>query len=686
MGVFAPAFSAHAQTAVTSNIETQDYETALGACDIFGGNWTPCFLGIVDLFVQLTAWFARITAQILDFFISFSISSSSYQNSNSTFVERGWSIIRDIANVSFIFMLLYIAIKHILQAGSSETKKLLKSLIVAALLINFSLFFCKIIIDAGNILARAFYNNIEMVNDDNPDYKDISVGIVEKVQPQKLFSVNFFKQVPAPGRPSNQPSYGWIFVMQVITIAVNIIMALMFLSTFLLFAARVIGLWLLMIFSPIAFVSLALPNSGEMLGELGWSKWLKQMTSLSFMAPVFLFFLFLLVMFLEIAFTPSTPLASQDTAQALMGVFVPFIVVVLIMRIAKERAKDMAGKVGEMTTKAVGSALGYAAGAAGLAFGGAAIAGRLTAGRLANVAVKSKSFQDAASRNKFARGLYKFTDATAKSSLDVRNSETTRKTLGLLSKGLAGAGISSSLDLGKGTTRGGYAQRLDEYKKKKLEFKSKLESSDSTKFTTEYKDAAGNMKQITTSVMSAETEFLKAQNEAKRKDVTQFVTNAETGAMEQFTGDHDAWVKAKEATDKKKTQADTNYAIAQRNAKRNPDGSIDMTDRGVIDAKKKLDDASERQKQFKDFIEDIEKGWKVEERIFKGIKRQQAIRDTEMGRAYSKSVKGNALSWVYDVARGENPSARKSASKNLALAAEKEEKKAQAEAKKEDKK
>lgn len=376
MGVFAPAFSAHAQTASVASAPSaielggQDYETAIGSCS--WSNWTPCFLSIVDGFVRLTAWFARITAQILDFFISFSISSSSYQNSNNTFVERGWSIIRDIANVAFIFMLLYIAIKHILQAGSSETKKLLKSLIIAALLINFSLFFCKIIIDSGNILARAFYNNIEMVNDDNPDYKDISVGIVKQFEPQKLFSPTFFKQVAAPGRPSDQPNYGWIFVMQMIMMALNIIIGFMFLSTFLLFAARVIGLWLLMIFSPIAFVSLALPNSGEMLGELGWSNWLKQMVSLSFMAPVFLFFLFLLIMFLEVAFTPSTPLASQDTVQALLSVFVPFIAVVLIMRIAKERAKDMAGKVGEMTTKAVGKALGYTLAAAGVA-GGAAL-------------------------------------------------------------------------------------------------------------------------------------------------------------------------------------------------------------------------------------------------------------------------------------------------------------------------
>ena len=55
----------------------------------------------------------------------------------------------------------------------------------------------------------------------------------------------------------------------------------------------------------------------------------------------------------------------------------------------------------------------------------------------------------------------------------------------------------------------------------------------------------------------------------------------------------------KEATDKKKTEAETTYAQAQRNARRNADGSIDMTDLSIVAAKAVLDYAEERQEKLK---------------------------------------------------------------------------------------
>ena len=69
------------------------------------------------------------------------------------------------------------------------------NVILMAVLINFSLFFTKVIIDAGNISARIFYNALEVRNkaDGTPNVgiageKAISVTLIDQVDPQKIMT------------------------------------------------------------------------------------------------------------------------------------------------------------------------------------------------------------------------------------------------------------------------------------------------------------------------------------------------------------------------------------------------------------------------------------------------------------------------------------------------------------------
>ncbi len=354
----------------------QDYTQRLQTCVFADGNGTfaGCMVqGFYYLILYPSGKFAQLTARLLDFFIAYSIDSNSYGGGNGQFVTKGWGVIRDIANVFFIFTLLYIAIRHILQMGSSDTKKLLTSLIIAALLINFSLFFSKVIIDGGNVLARVFWNNIEVVNDDHPDGENvhsISQALVSKINPQKILGSDLFTPDQQPGQPLGTMTIGYSFFVMAIAAFVNITIGVVFLSTFLLFVARVIGLWFLMIFSPIAFASFALPGGGSFLGQFGWSGWRDNILKLSFMAPVFLFFLFLTVMFLQIIL--STPIVEEDTTHKLMAVLIPFIAVIVILQRAKSVASDMAGEFGKSLTSAVGKMVGGALAVGGVV-GGAAM-------------------------------------------------------------------------------------------------------------------------------------------------------------------------------------------------------------------------------------------------------------------------------------------------------------------------
>ncbi len=702
--LFVPANLVLAQGAgdVVSTAQTDEsaYESKLQPCfglDAGGLNIGGCMSRFTYFLAYLSAQLVRLTGEVFDYFLAYSIDSGSYQGTNNQFVERGWSVIRDIANVGFIFTLLYIAIRHILQAGGADTKKLIKSLIIAALLINFSLFFTKIMIDAGNILARAFYNNIEVLNEENPDHKSISAGIADKLEPQKLVSSNLFKPVDAVGREPQYLSNGWATLILGLATFVNVTLALTFLSVFLLFAARVIGLWFMMIFSPLAFLSIAMPSVGKYFGQFGWSEWLGQTMKLSLMAPIFMFFLFLLVMFLEMIYTSQIPSPDQTSVQQIMAVVVPFIAVITIIRMAKDQAKDMAGKAGEALIGAVGKIAGFGA---GMVLGGAGIAGRAVLGAGAAKLADKNWFKNAASNNMFARQLYKFTDKTSKASFDARNTAVGRATAEYMVKELGGLGSAMEKRLTTGTKKGGYAQRLEEYQKEKEKFKEQLRTDDQKTMNVTYhtirRDAAGNPvidpatgqpemieHVVKKSVIEAETDFLKKQNEAKKDDSNRDILDSAGNVIDTKKLDYDGWVKEREKTEKNRKQKESDYAEAQRAYAANATAANLVAMNNAL-ADKTL--AKEKHEGVSRVIKGIESNWEREEKDFKEVKKARDLQDVNRFRLYAQSVKSNPLSWIYDVAQGKNPSARGGASANIGLAAEKDEKKAQAEAKKDDKK
>lgn len=417
--IFVPTYSAYAQSVIVDTSDSNDYEARLQTCS-FGVlaemNLPACLVeGVYYLVLTPSAWFARITGELFDYFVQYSLDTNSYRG-NGNFIERGWSVVRDIGNVLFIFALLYIAITHILQAGNSGTKKLLINLIVAALLINFSLFFSRIIIDAGNILARAFYNNIEIPNDDNIEYRTISQGIVMHVNPQRILGSDLFvprHNTTASGTPPNmvgKVDNGYALVVLGSAAAVNITLGITFLSVALLFVGRVVGLWFLMIFSPFALASIAVPESRGIFGQFSFSGWVNQTMKLSFMAPVFLFFLFLLIMFLQIIFQTNIPPENQSTTQQLMSVIIPFAMVIFILNKAKSVAADLAGDAGAAVKGIFGKAAGFTLGAAGLVGGAAlgvtAFAGRNIVGRAANATLEQGKFQQRVRLNNIRASSY----------------------------------------------------------------------------------------------------------------------------------------------------------------------------------------------------------------------------------------------------------------------------------------
>ncbi len=456
-----PVSFVHAQTttpsalSVNTGIENAVDQNCSGLSNPFSAN---CLLyAFYNVILQPSFGLVGLVAQLLDFFLGYSLDSNAYR---SDFIVKGWGLIRDISNIAFIFTLLYLAIKHIL---GSSSKKYIPTLIIVALLLNFSLFFTKVVIDAGNILARAFYNSIVIENDttyeDVEGYKSITYGIVDKINPQNLLSTALFEsgaggqigsidqttgQFQGTVTPDISGNTGTIFLIFILMTVVNLVLAWTFLSVSLTFIGRVIGLWFAMIFSPIAFITLAVPGSGGFFKQLSFDSWKDNVIKLAFLAPVFIFFLYLTISFLSILGTGESlaPAEGSSMFVALMKVFIPFLFIITLLQVAKKTADSMAGEFGGMVKSFVGKALGFVGGAA---LGATAFVGRATVGRFAGGALETGNYEkriaDAKGLNKWQLMVQRSAlKKVNESSLDIRNASKAKGLAGKIS-GVVGTGL-----------------------------------------------------------------------------------------------------------------------------------------------------------------------------------------------------------------------------------------------------
>ena len=440
------------KTSGASTGNTQSYYNVAGD---FGCSLNPlspdlggCILEILYLLWQASAWVATLAGGFLDFFVYYSTDSASYTN---TFVSQGWGAVRDIANILFIISLLYVAIKTILGLNVTDNKKIVGAVIVIALIINFSLFTTKVVIDASNILAKVFYNNITSTKEGTTDAatgnageKSISVGLVDKFNPQNIVMDAY----------NTGLGLGYAIFIILLLMAITLYTAYIFFSVAILFAARVVSLWISMIFSPLAFVSYAVPFE---IPEFGHKEWWDNLLKNAFLAPIFVFMLYIIVLFAKflttIAEYTSDPSISSTTnaLRRLMTITIPFIILMMLLRMAKDIAVKYSGELGAALMKGAQMVGGLALGAA---TGGAAMAARGTVGKLGTKLASSEWAIKRAKEGKM--GAMILGSTLGRASFDARG-------IKIAGKGLADTGLTN---VGK-AKEGGFEKKMEDQEMKR---------------------------------------------------------------------------------------------------------------------------------------------------------------------------------------------------------------------------
>lgn len=138
-----------------------------GSAELLG--WDDDLLKKVRSYISINNFvvtsFMGISGAAFDFVLNFAIGEiggqgGTYEQYFSEGVEVLWKIFRDIGNILIIFSLLYLAIRTIIEGNGFADRKTLTRILIAAVFINFSLFFTKIIFDVSNRVAVEIYQSI----------------------------------------------------------------------------------------------------------------------------------------------------------------------------------------------------------------------------------------------------------------------------------------------------------------------------------------------------------------------------------------------------------------------------------------------------------------------------------------------------------------------------------------------
>jgi len=425
-----------------------------GFCDTWFVGDVVCGVAIriIGIPMALAAFFLWLAGTFLNFVIDYTIINLK-TNLNIGGIYTAWGTIRDLINISFIFVLLYTAIGTILGIAKSDWKKVVGSVIIAAILINFSMFFTKVLIDASNIVTVAFYNAIVDPNAGG----GLSDIVMNKLGLASLYQI---------GNSNILADYSFDKAA-VISIGGAIfigIAAFSFFAIAIMLVLRFIIFMFLLVLSPVAVVGSVIPNLGEH-SKKWWSTLINQLL----FAPVYFILLFIV---LSIAVTPSTGITAGaefanlfDGAQkgglgsggAFSTVFYYVVLIGMLfgaLTIAQSISKSGASTANAWAGKAV--------------FGTAGFAGRRTIGALGRKVAQSESLKDAEEaggwKGKIAHSMLVSGQKTQKASFDFRGS----KLGGAMGGELTGG-------LGKAGGKDGYAGYLKEKAKKKQEY------ADSTK-------------------------------------------------------------------------------------------------------------------------------------------------------------------------------------------------------------
>lgn len=405
--------------------------------------------GIGAVLLKISSWTLGISGSIFDFVVKYTVidmSSNLGGEGLGGSISTAWATLRDIANMFFIFVLLFVAFKAMFSLSFGDVGKNILNIIIVALVINFSLFFSKVLIDASNIVAVGFYNSIAYSNvsttigegattGDSGINRTITSGYMRLLGLHSLYSPTVLSSANLLNGGTDAAN---MLVFGIAGSVFMLITAVIFLITGIMFVARFIILTFLMILSPIAFIAIIIPGRGGL-----FKTWLNALIDQSFFAPLF-FALTWVVFKIAAGLQMGTSLLASNNADfaALLGtnpskssiaLLMNFVLLMGFAIMALVLSKQMASKTAYFTTITGGIGAGAAGGTAWGLRNTVGASGAWLAGKM-----QAAKGSDNWAKRTGARFLSYTGEKAAKSSFDARNASVPTSVIGDAIRGTVG--------------------------------------------------------------------------------------------------------------------------------------------------------------------------------------------------------------------------------------------------------
>ena len=225
---------------------------------------------------------------------------------NSPGMLTAWKVLRDFGNIALIFGFLFMGMSTILDLHSYPWKKALPSLVIAAVLLNFSLFMAEAVVDAANVVSLQLYKQSFTQTACTGDTGNavgnlsqfascalshgVASEIANKLQIASVYDTSatregdFFGILNGIKQAQNYFSDPLPYVLKFVGLAIVVTLAavVFFAASFMILSRGVI-LAFLMVTSPIGIAGHAVPQLQGLAKD-----WSKKLVDQALFAPVFL--------------------------------------------------------------------------------------------------------------------------------------------------------------------------------------------------------------------------------------------------------------------------------------------------------------------------------------------------------------------------------------------------------------
>ena len=278
------------------------------SCAVLGISWL--IQSILNLFVMLFFWLAKLALQF----------NEGVQNSPA--VQSGFSVTSSVANLGFVMGIIVIALATILRRETYGIKQILWKLVFAAILVNFSLVICGVILNFSDSFTKYFIKTASP----SGDFVGFTNALVTAFAPQSLLQppvgADSVANEPLPDCAKDPKSTGcsswqiwkyqtgvflggaakdvaglftsdWRNFLQtvlaaVFTIVFSLLMVITAAALAVLLLIRYVYISILLIIAPLAWLMWVFPHFSDL-----FSKWWNNFLRWAFFPPLTMFFVYL---------------------------------------------------------------------------------------------------------------------------------------------------------------------------------------------------------------------------------------------------------------------------------------------------------------------------------------------------------------------------------------------------------